>query len=168
MLDLWSRGQSGTVSRLERKFDIGVENLEGKYKEWQKKLHPDLVHSKSEEERGYAAEQSGRVIDAYRTLSKPLLRAIYVLRLEGVDVDEEETLSDPELLSEILEIREAVEEAADSQELNQIQSQMREKLSHWSNSFANAYRCRNFEEAQNSIRRMTYYERVNEEIVKKL
>ena len=46
--------------------------------------------------------------------------------------------------------------------------QMREKLSHWSNSFANAYRCRNFEEAQNSIRRMTYYERVNEEIVKKL
>uniref|UniRef100_A0A2N9H2W6 J domain-containing protein n=1 Tax=Fagus sylvatica TaxID=28930 RepID=A0A2N9H2W6_FAGSY len=153
---------------LERKFDIGVENLEGKYKEWQKKLHPDLVHSKSEEERGYAAEQSGRVIDAYRTLSKPLLRAIYVLRLEGVDVDEEETLSDPELLSEILEIREAVEEAADSQELNQIQSQMREKLSHWSNSFANAYRCRNFEEAQNSIRRMTYYERVNEEIVKKL
>ena len=93
MLDLWSCGQSGTVSRLwfvshhstcgsvrrllphirivsflflffilnwlvcllydfnfgrERKFDIGVENLEGKYKEWQKKLHPDLVHSKSE------------------------------------------------------------------------------------------------------------------------
>lgn len=32
----------------ERKYDIGVENLEGKYKDWQKKLHPDLVHSKSE------------------------------------------------------------------------------------------------------------------------
>lgn len=25
-----------------------VDNLEGKYKDWQKKLHPDLVHSKSE------------------------------------------------------------------------------------------------------------------------
>nr|POE83082.1 iron-sulfur cluster co-chaperone protein hscb, mitochondrial [Quercus suber] len=153
---------------LERKYDIGVENLEGKYKDWQKKLHPDLVHSKSEKERGFAAEQSARVIDAYRTLSKPLLRAIYIMRLEGVDVDEEETLSDPELLSEILEIREAVEEAADSQELNQIQSQMQEKLDHWSNSFANAFQCRKFEEALNSIRRMTYYQRVNEEIVKKL
>lgn len=32
----------------ERKYDIEVENLDGKYKEWQKKLHPDLVHSKSE------------------------------------------------------------------------------------------------------------------------
>ncbi|KAM3690227.1 hypothetical protein ACB098_09G109200 [Castanea mollissima] len=153
---------------LERKYDIGVENLEGKYKDWQKKLHPDLVHSKSAKERGFAAEQSARVIDAYRTLSKPLLRAIYIMRLEGVDVDEEETLSDPELLSEILEIREAVEEAADSQELNQIQSQMQEKLDHWSNSFANAFQCRKFEEALNSIRRMTYYQRVNEEIVKKL
>ncbi|KAB1222536.1 Iron-sulfur cluster co-chaperone protein HscB, mitochondrial [Morella rubra] len=152
----------------ERKYDIEVQNLERKYKDWQKKLHPDLVHSKSEKERGYAAEQSARVIDAYRTLSKPLSRAIYILKLEGVDIDEEETLDDTELLSEILEIREAVEEAVDSQALNQIQSQMQEKLTHWSNSFANAFRCRKFEEAVNSIRRMKYYERVNEEIVKKL
>lgn len=32
----------------EKKYDIEGENLEGKYKEWQKKLHPDLVHSKSQ------------------------------------------------------------------------------------------------------------------------
>lgn len=32
----------------ERKYDIEGENLEGKYKDWQKKLHPDLVHSKSQ------------------------------------------------------------------------------------------------------------------------
>ena len=31
----------------EKKFDIDDENLERKYKDWQKKLHPDLVHSKS-------------------------------------------------------------------------------------------------------------------------
>lgn len=84
-------------------------NLEGKYKDWQKKLHPDLVHSKSEvwsdnlviwknktlsdavhveclifscqEEKEYAAEQSARVIDAYRTLRKPLARAIYIVSM---------------------------------------------------------------------------------------
>ncbi|XP_057974948.1 iron-sulfur cluster co-chaperone protein HscB homolog [Malania oleifera] len=153
---------------LERSFDIAVENLEGKYKGWQKKLHPDLVHSKSEREREYAAEQSARVIDAYQTLSKPLLRAIYILRLQGVDVDEEKTVSDPKLLAEILEIREAVEEAADTQALNQIKSQIQEKLQFWSKSFSNAFQRRNFEEAQTSIQRMTYYDRVNDEIVKKL
>ncbi|KAI7725794.1 hypothetical protein M8C21_013965 [Ambrosia artemisiifolia] len=153
---------------LERKFDIEDGSLEGMYKDWQKKLHPDLVHTKSKEEREYAADQSARVIDAYTTLRKPLLRAIYLMRLEGVEVDEEQTVSEPELLGEIMEIREAVEEAADSQALNKIQSQMEEKLRHWSKSFAYAFGGKNYDEAIKSIQRMTYYHRVNEEIVKKL
>jgi DnaJ-domain-containing protein 1 len=32
----------------KREYNIKDNNLEGRYKEWQKKLHPDLVHSKSE------------------------------------------------------------------------------------------------------------------------
>ncbi|PKI35286.1 hypothetical protein CRG98_044300 [Punica granatum] len=98
----------------------------------------------------------------------PLPRAIYVLKLEGVNVDEEETVSEPELLTEILEIREAVEEAADSQALNQIRSQMEEKLKHWSKSFANAIHCGKLEDALVCVRRMKYYTRVNEQITKKL
>lgn len=157
-----------TIFGLERTFDIEDGSLEGKYKDWQKKLHPDLVHTKSEEEREYAAEQSARVIDAYGTLRKPLSRAIYIMRLEGVEVDEEQTVSEPELLGEIMEIREAVEEATDSQALNQIQSQMEEKLRRWSDSFANAFGSKKYDEALKSIQRMTYYHRVKEEIVKKL
>ncbi|KAL5999269.1 hypothetical protein ACLOJK_040719 [Asimina triloba] len=107
---------------LERGFDIPDEDLEGKYKNWQKKIHPDLAHSKSEEDRAYAAEQSARVIDAYRTLGKPVSRALYLtlriarrvpdkhsssehetqMKLEGVPVDEEKTVSDVELLAENL------------------------------------------------------------------
>ncbi|KAI3791614.1 hypothetical protein L2E82_05470 [Cichorium intybus] len=157
-----------TIFGLERKFDIEVGSLEGKYKDWQKKLHPDLVHTKSEEEREYAAEQSARVIDAYTTLRKPLLRAIYIMRLEGVEVDEEQTVSEPELLGEIMEIREAVEEAMDSKSLNQIQSQMEEKLRHWYDLFANAFTSKEYDDALKAIQRMTYYHRVKEEIVKKL
>ncbi|XP_034692625.1 iron-sulfur cluster co-chaperone protein HscB homolog isoform X2 [Vitis riparia] len=173
---------------LEKKYELEDNNLEGKYKDWQKKLHPDLVHSKSEEEKEYAAEQSARVIDAYQTLSKPLARAIYVLKLEGVDVDEEQTISDISFLAEwyggpgggwscclvaelvytIMEIREAVEEAVNSETLLQIQSQVQEKLKHWSQSFSNAFQSRKFEEAVISVQRMTYYIRVNDEIMKKL
>ncbi|GAU34574.1 hypothetical protein TSUD_29200, partial [Trifolium subterraneum] len=147
----------------EKKYDIEGIDLEGKYKDWQKKLHPDLVHSKSQKERDFAAEQSARVIDAYRTLGKPLSRAIYILKLNGVEVDEEQTISDPELLAEIMEIREEVEEATNSEALNHIRSQMQKKLQNWSNAFANAFKKREFEEAKNAIRRMTYYTRVIEE-----
>lgn len=45
---------------------------------------------------------------------------------------------------------------------------MQEKLKHWSNAFANAFENRNFEEAKSSIQRMTYYERVIDEVVKKI
>ncbi|GJW66698.1 iron-sulfur cluster co-chaperone protein HscB [Tanacetum coccineum] len=152
----------------ERRFDIDDGSLEGTYKNWQKKLHPDLVHTKSKEEREYAAEQSARVIDAYTTLRKPLKRAIYIMRLEGVEVDEEQTVSEPELLGEIMEIREAVEEATNSQDLNKIQSEMEEKLSHWSDIFGNAFGSNKYDEALKAIQRMTYYHRVKEEIVKKL
>ncbi|KAG5052401.1 hypothetical protein AAZX31_02G180400 [Glycine max] len=153
---------------VERKYDIEGENLEGKYKDWQKKLHPDLVHSKSQKERDFAAEQSARVIDAYRTLSKPLSRGIYLLKLYGEEVDEEQTISDPELLAEILEIREAVEEATNSETLNHILSEMQEKLQNWSNAFGLSFQSQNFEEAKMAIRRMTYYSRVIDEAVKKL
>ncbi|KAJ4980093.1 hypothetical protein NE237_010873 [Protea cynaroides] len=128
---------------LEKEYEIKDDSLERKYKNWQKKLHPDLVHSKSEKEKEYAADQSSRVIDAYRTLSKPLSRAIYLLRLEGVHVDEETTISDLEFLAEIMEIREAVEEADDAQSLNKIHCQMQEKLESWSKSFDIDDRLRN-------------------------
>ncbi|KAE9612448.1 hypothetical protein Lal_00039777 [Lupinus albus] len=153
---------------LEKKYDIEAKNLEGKYKDWQKKLHPDLVHSKSQKEREFAAEQSARVIDAYSTLRKPLSRGIYMMKLDGVEVDEEQTISDPELLAEIMEIREEVEEATNSEALNHILSQMQEKMQIWSTAFVDAFQSQNFEEAKTSIQRMTYYSRVIEEVVKKL
>ncbi|KAM0943597.1 putative DnaJ domain, co-chaperone Hsc20, co-chaperone HscB oligomerization [Dioscorea sansibarensis] len=153
---------------LERTYGIKDTNLEGKYKDWQKKLHPDLVHSKSEKERAFAAEQSACVIDAYRTLNKPLSRALYLLQLEGMHVDEEKTLTDPDILAEMMEIREAVEEAGDSDTLKQIQSQIQTKFDNWSNAFREAFEKQNFEDAITSVQRMRYYDRAIEAIVKKL
>ncbi|KAI4975605.1 hypothetical protein ZWY2020_049212 [Hordeum vulgare] len=153
---------------LDRGYDVKDTNLEGKYKDWQKKLHPDLVHSKSEKEKDFAAGQSALVIEAYRTLSKPLPRALYLLQLEGIHVDEEKTINDPELLMEMMEIREAVSEARDSQTLKKIQSQVKSKLETWSKSFQEAFDKRDFDSAVEATQRMRYYERAMEETVKKL
>ncbi|WCJ34154.1 hypothetical protein M5689_015475 [Euphorbia peplus] len=157
LCDSFSFGLSNNELDVNREknyeLDVNKENLHGKYKDWQKKLHPDLVHSNSEKEREFAAQQSSRVIDAHRTLKDPILRAIYILKLEGVDVNEEETISEPQLLAEIMEIREAVEEAPDFTALTDIQTLMTEKLQHWSNSFANAFGRQKFEEAIDCFRK---------------
>lgn len=47
-------------------------------------------------------------------------------------------------------------------------TQIQEKFKHWSKSFENAFQGQNYEAALTCIQRMTYYKRVNEEIVKKL
>ncbi|VVB13446.1 unnamed protein product [Arabis nemorensis] len=153
---------------LEKKYEIDDGILEGKYKDWQKKLHPDLVHNKSKKERDYAAEQSAKVTEACRTLTKRLSRAMYIMKLNGINVNEEDTITDPALLMEIMELREAIAEANDSNELNQIRSQVQEKLKQWSDSFVKAFESQRFDEAVKCIQRMTYYERACEEIVKKL
>ncbi|XP_042433852.1 iron-sulfur cluster co-chaperone protein HscB homolog [Zingiber officinale] len=152
----------------ERSHDIKDDNLEGKYKDWQKKLHPDLVHSKSEKEKMFAAEQSALVIDAYQTLRKPLLRAIYLLKLGGKHVDEEKTITDPEMLAEMLEMREAVDEAHDSLTLKKIKAEVEEKFETYSRSFSQAFTSGDFDDAIASIERMRYYDRAIEEIRKKL
>lgn len=46
--------------------------------------------------------------------------------------------------------------------------QMQKKMQNWSNAFDQAFQMRNFEEAKNAIKRMTYYNRVIDEVVKKL
>ncbi|XP_026659944.2 iron-sulfur cluster co-chaperone protein HscB homolog isoform X2 [Phoenix dactylifera] len=119
-------------------------------------------------EKTFAADQSARVNDAYRTLNKSLSRALYLMRLEGVHVDEEKTVMDPDLLAEMMDIREAVEEASDSHALKQLQTQIERKFEAWANSFREAFKRKNFDDAINSIQRMRYYDRAIEEIIKKL
>ncbi|XP_047333475.1 iron-sulfur cluster co-chaperone protein HscB homolog [Impatiens glandulifera] len=156
------------IFRLEKDYDIENDIIEGRYKDWQKCLHPDLVHSKSERERNYAAEQSSLVNGAYRILANPVSRAVYILKTAGMDVDEDKTIYDPELLAEIMEIREAVEEALDPQSLIQIQTEVQEKLKIWTENFSKEFRKQNFEEAYTCLQRMIYYKRADEEILKKL
>lgn len=48
---------------------------------------------------------------AYKTLQSPLERGEYLLRLHGVTLPEDNTISDPEFLMEMMERNEEVKEA---------------------------------------------------------
>lgn len=65
---------------------------------------------------------SALINEAYKTLSSPLLRAQYLLHLNGIDVAEDETakVEDPELLMEVMETREAIEEAKEEEDVERL------------------------------------------------
>ena len=61
---------------------------------------------------------------AFKTLQNPVLRAEYILREQGVDLAEsEQTLEDPGLLMEVMESREALDEATSQEQVDVIVSE---------------------------------------------
>lgn len=155
---------------VERRFDLDLRQLEARYKALQKKLHPDLFATRSQEERRFSADQSSRVITAYYTLLRPLPRARYLLELQGVAVGEgdEGTISDQELLVEIMEIREAIEDARDEASLRQLLRENEERLGACIAAVALAFESGDLASAQVSVQRLSYYTRIQEELTRRL
>lgn len=59
---------------------------------------------------------------AYKILSSPLERGLYLLEIQGHPLsDEGEIIMEPKFLSEIMEINEEINEAEDNNDLERIQ-----------------------------------------------
>ncbi len=74
---------------LPRKLHVDVALLEKEFYQLSRKLHPDLYSGADQREQLWSLEQSSQLNDAYRTLKDPIKRTEYVLRLEGVELEEQ-------------------------------------------------------------------------------
>jgi molecular chaperone HscB len=96
---------------LPRKLNVPEEQLQSRFYELSRRLHPDLFTRKSETEKRYALDASSILNDAYRTLRDPVKRANYVLKQEGFDIGEQRSKDvPPELLEEVFDLNMALEE----------------------------------------------------------
>ena len=74
---------------MPRKLNLDVAALEREFYELSRKLHPDLNARADKREQEWSLEQSSLLNDAYRTLKDPIKRTQYLLRLEGVELEEQ-------------------------------------------------------------------------------
>ena len=74
---------------LPRKLNLDTALLERDFYALSRKLHPDLYARADSQEKEWSLEQSSQLNDAYRTLKDPIKRTQYLLRLEGVDLEEQ-------------------------------------------------------------------------------
>ena len=113
------------VLDLPQTFFLAPEEVEQRFKDLNRKLHPDRFAQKTPRERRLSLEWATAVNDAHRTLKDPLKRATYLVKLRGLDVEKESGPSamgrlPPELLEEVLEQREALEEAKAKHDLTKV------------------------------------------------
>ncbi len=98
---------------LEPGFEIPSEELDRHYFDLQRKLHPDRFATKTSRERAISIALAADINTAYETLQDPVKRAITLLEMQGMTIHADgcNTMSDPVLLMEAMEQREALAEA---------------------------------------------------------
>jgi molecular chaperone HscB len=119
-------GDLDAFARLGFARDFALERgaLDLRYFAAQRQLHPDRFATRSARERAISQQQAVSLNDAYETLKDPLARACALLKLAGVKdtPDRDHTISDPTLLMEQMERREALAEAETPEAAAQIES----------------------------------------------
>jgi molecular chaperone HscB len=110
---------------LPRKLNVDVAALEKDFYALSRKLHPDLSARATAQEQEWSLEQSSLLNDAYRTLRDPIRRTQYLLKLEGVELEEQskaateqaratgevkKQIVPPDLLEEVFELNMQLEE----------------------------------------------------------
>jgi len=114
-----------TFFNLPRKLNLDPAILEQEFYELSRKLHPDVYARAGKQEQEWSMEQSSLLNDAYRTLKDPIKRTQYLLRLEGVELEEQSKAATekaratgevkkqvvpPDLLEEVFELNLQLEE----------------------------------------------------------
>ncbi len=104
---------------------MDTEDLERSYREIQSHVHPDRFAHAGDAERRASLQWTTRVNEAFRVLKNPVSRAKHLLELHGVDVAfETNTAMPPEFLMQQMELREALDDAKDAAQLDDLRTQL--------------------------------------------
>jgi molecular chaperone HscB len=132
-----------TFFGLPRKLDLNVSGLEKEFYVLSRKLHPDVYSGADPREQEWSLEQSSQLNDAYRTLKDPIKRTEYLLRLEGVELEEQSKTATeearasgnlkkqvvpPDLLEEVFELNMQLEELRGQKKLGEDDPSLIEEI----------------------------------------
>jgi len=97
------------VLGVDARFAIDLGDLEARYKDLSRRLHPDRFAKADPRARRASLERTVQLNEAWRTLRDPVRRVEYLLGRAGVKLAADEL--PPRMLAEILELREELAEA---------------------------------------------------------
>jgi molecular chaperone HscB len=103
---------------LPQSFDVDATQLDSRYRELQRTVHPDRFVGASDLERRISMQQATQINAGYQILKDPLRRGRYLLELGGYHLDDEHhTISDVEFLMEQMELRESLGEVREADDV---------------------------------------------------
>jgi molecular chaperone HscB len=153
-------------------FDVDADDLTLRYRELQRRVHPDKFANASDQERRLSLQMTALVNEAFQTLKDPVRRGRYLLDLRGVDMGEEtDTAMDPAFLMEQMELRENLDEIRQADNpgkqlaemANQIDQRMLEKIVQLRGALSQDS-SKETSRARNLVREMQFLQKMHHEI----
>ena len=150
-------------------FDVDIDLIQQRYMDLQKAVHPDKFVNASAQEKRISMQQTSRINEAINTLKQPVDRALYLLKLKGIDINfENETTMDASFLMEQMEMREALSEVREKEdplaELDRVGAETKVKTKNMMNDFSSCYEEDRLDEARELIRKMQFMQKAKKEI----
>ncbi|CAE6411235.1 unnamed protein product [Rhizoctonia solani] len=140
----------------ENTYEIDTRDLRNRFLKTQRLTHPDAWSAKPEKDKAAAATYSSFVNKGYETLRSPLKRAEYLLSLRGSETGETDSLEDQHFIMEIMEMRENVEEAETSNDLESLLMGNREQTQEEIDTISRAFDSGDIKTAKEASVRLKY------------
>jgi molecular chaperone HscB len=162
------RGDEFQRLGMKADFDIDPKDLEKRYFAFQRTFHPDRFATKTSREKQLSLQHATDLNEAYDRLKAPLSRAEALLETKGAGVDDHaRTESDPELLMEAMESREALAEAETADEVAKLEAQTRADIELSEEALSLAFSADDLEGATGIVTRLKYLLKLLQEIRRK-
>ena len=148
------------IFEIKEEFDIDLDLLEEKYHDFQRNFHPDKA--------GIAEiEKSIALNDGFKVLSDPLLRAAHILKLNGIDVnnDSKAPKVDMAVLQQIMELQEEIMEGSD-EEKARLKSDLKNMLDEANDNTKGLLSERKFADAAQSLMKARYLKKTLSDLKK--
>ncbi len=157
---------------LPARFDIDAADLASRYRELQRRFHPDRFAAAPESERRLSMQMTAQINGAYQVLRDPVARARYLLGLQGIDTNEEtDTRMDPAFLMEQMELREELDTLRDRADRGASLTALRHRVAESQQSKIQALRRRFAEntgdargQARHLVRELQFLQKLENEI----
>lgn len=152
-------------------YDVDLDKIQQYYMDMQKRVHPDKFANGTDQEKLLSMQQTSWINEAQATLKDPILRATYLLKLKGTDINlENETTMDAEFLMQQLEMRERLESVRTEDEpldvLDEMARQLKASAASMMAGFSKAYEADQIDDAREWIRKLQFMQKATKEINK--
>ncbi|WP_028454244.1 Fe-S protein assembly co-chaperone HscB [Chitinilyticum litopenaei] len=157
-----------TLFGMQQGFAIDTRELDQRYRDLQALWHPDRFASSDDTARRLSLQASTFVNEAWQTLKSPLARARYLLRLNGIDTQEDTNTAMPmDFLMQQMEWREAIAEAKSSRHLDELErlgAELREEIAALEQLLGGQLDVSQWDAASTSVRKLRFLEKLDQEI----